>query len=347
MNVAPGEMKITYPVQRLQIERALVILGKQQRATWRFYRFLTGAYQVFAITLALLSLAPVLKGMLSASGFDVLLGILFLFFIPTGLIFMIAFLSGLPLMGIQWWFSRRLSKLGLNEVGEMPASTLKTRFPQILGALGSVIGVFFLMMFIILFVGPAVDPGFFIERHWSTNDRLIIQGLCLGIGLLLTVPHFISRRRQSRTLMSRIDGLRHKLSEHLSDTSAGETVDIPVEDLNLMARIEEAQIERDRAEAIADARREARPDDYGLLNSRRTMEAISRLEPEVRVRVQEQAAALTRVTQPANATWDESAGMWRLTVPDTNVQMSYLVDKEKHQIKVISVQGARGTSVKC
>ncbi len=329
MSSGTDDVTITYPVERSLVERALELLTRQRRVTGGFHKFLTWPGIVFAATLLALSVTAVFYFGSDKASLSRFSPPLFILHILTGSVLAIAFLAGLPQMGVQWWIFRRLRKIGLGEPTLAQPSTWKRRLRQILGAIFAALGVVFLML-----AGP------FLHLSLIDIDGLsgfIMSIVFLGLGLLLTVPHFISRRRQSLDLIRRTNELSKRLSQTLSETSAGVTVAVRAQDLNMMARMEQAHIEAEREEAVARARREERPDDLVLLKTKDAVTGIRKLEPETRILVQEQAAALTQAAESADAKWDEESGLWQLVVPDTRVQLNYAVDTEKHQVKLVSV----------
>jgi len=301
----------------------------------KFNRFLGGTALLFVTIIVLFSMVPFLQGRVSESNFTVFVGLFSLIFILNGLVLIIAFLAGLPMMGMHWWFTHRLHKLGFDQFTIAPSS-MKTSTLQVIGAIGTIFGIFIIMGFFAYLVGSIVEPQYF-ESASNDSDAKLGSVVGLVIGLLLTVPHFIHRRQQSHKLLSHIDTLKTKLCEYISLPSDTDTVEIPVEDLNLLASLEQSQIALDRAHAINAAKKETHANDYVLLNSRNTAKAMSTLKPEARLQVQSQAVELTHIQQPRNAIWDESEGLWHLKVPDAQVQLNYIVDKDKHQIRVLSL----------
>lgn len=333
MSSGTDDVTITYPVERSLVERAVELLNRQRRVTGGFHKFLTWPGIVFAATLLALSVTALFylgTDRASLIWFSApLFGLHFL----TGLVLLIAFLALLPQMGVQWWIFRGLRKIGLGEPALARPPTWRRRLRQIVGLFFAVVGVVFLML-----AGPSLHLSFIpSDTEDSGLSGFIMSIVFLGLGLPLTVPHFISRRRQSLDLIRRTNELSKRLSQTLSETSAGVTVAVRAQDLNMMARMEQAHIEAEREEAVARARREERPDDLVLLKTKDAVTGIRKLEPETRILVQEQAAALTQAAESAGAKWNEESGLWELVVLDTQVQLNYAVDKEKHQVKLVSV----------
>lgn len=333
MNSSIDDVTITYPVERSLVQRAVELLSRQRQMTSRFQRFLRWPAIVFVATLLVMIVTAAFyfaSDTTSLKWFSApLFGLLFL----AGFVLAVAFLAALPQMAFQWSFFRRLRKMGLGEAALLQNVSWRRRLRQVLGAIFAVLGVGFLWL-----AGMSFHVSL-ISSDVEGRDLFGLVGsvVLLVLGLLLTVPHFISRRRQSLDLIERIDELSRQLSEALSQTRPGETVAVRAQDLNMMARMERAHIEAERQEAVARARREERPDDLVLLNTRDAVDEIRALEPETRIQVQEQAAELTHAVVSPGAEWDEESGLWRLVVPDTRVQLQYAIDTEKHQVRLVSV----------
>jgi len=66
-----------------------------------------------------------------------------------------------------------------------------------------------------------------------------------------------------------------------------------------------------------------------------------RLNAQARIGIEEQAEMLRHVQKPSEAIWDESLKNWRLRVPDTDVEIAYVIDDENRTITLVSVNSGK------
>jgi hypothetical protein len=328
-----SDIKITYPVERSIVERATEMLGKQRHRTNGFRKLLFWSGVVFASTLTVLALTSVIYIGSESTSFASFSAGLFGFHMLAALALAIAFLACLPQAGFEWWFLRRIRETGLSELALLPPSTWRRRILRLFGPVLGILGVLLLTM-----VGLALHISFVrTDTGGGEISDLYVSLIFLVIGVLLTAPPFIARNRESQDLIRRIDELDERLSAALTETESGSTVVVRAQDLNVMARMEQARIEAERREAVTRARREDRPDDLVLLSSKDALAGIRELAGDARIHVQEQAAALTQHAEPPSAEFDEASGLWSIVVPDTRISLNYSIDREKHEVNLVSV----------
>jgi hypothetical protein len=116
-------------------------------------------------------------------------------------------------------------------------------------------------------------------------------------------------------------------------------IEIPAEDLDRVARIEQSQITRERAEAIHTWKSQASEvREYASLKSRDLISAMGALELENRLRVEDQIERLSSEPHPPESQRDVNSDNWRLRIPDTSLELVYAVDDVQRQIQVIALQ---------
>jgi hypothetical protein len=102
--------------------------------------------------------------------------------------------------------------------------------------------------------------------------------------------------------------------------------------------MERQQIGRERQRAVAEGLRESSPVSFAVVKTPHFVETVSSLAPGLRLRIEEEAEALSRAPHPREAEQDAAAGRWRLRVPDTPLVLSYAVDDA---LQLIHLLGAR------
>jgi len=339
VNPTRNDIAITYPVERRLVERAVELLASQRKTTSRFYKFLVRASIAFVSVALLTIIMSVIEYSLGWTAFGVISALLVFPLLVAALAWVGAFLAGLPQLGIQWWFSRRMRKIGFADAALTPATTWRKGslhfLGSILGALGVVALLVTAILLSVLWFDPEIggdagsaDPG-------STNTGVMDLIVLGAVGLLFTVPSFLARRRRALDLLHRSKDLEDRLARALAEQAPGDEVAIRAQDLNLMASIERARIEREREEAISMAGMQR--DEFVLLYAREAVEKMRTLDPETRMRVEEEASELTESARRAAARQDEHSGLLQIRVPDTDLQLNCSVDEMKKQVRLVSV----------
>ena len=162
----------------------------------------------------------------------------------------------------------------------------------------------------------------------SRAPEFVLFGLAslalIGSGLGLGALHFVRRGKERLEVVQR---LQDTLSKQAADPSgAGATVS--PEEYHAIARIERAQIIRDRASSIVSARREAEGAGYVCQSSRQMREAKSRLAPEVLAKVEGAIEELLRNPSPAGGS---------VPVAGTALSIRFDVDPARHLVRLHGV----------
>jgi hypothetical protein len=129
-----------------------------------------------------------------------------------------------------------------------------------------------------------------------------------------------------------------------SSGEAGAPVVLSSNAVQQFARIETEQIARSRAQAINEAAR-TKKREYSILPSQQVREAKTSLTAAEYLRVEEASDALMRDPRPAAAENDAAAGMWRLRVAGTTLELVYGIDDSSLQVKVVALQPSQIGSV--
>ena len=117
-------------------------------------------------------------------------------------------------------------------------------------------------------------------------------------------------------------------------------IEVPTEDLERVARIEQGQISRDRAEAIDSYRKSAGSEapEYALLKSRNIMTDLGGLDLELRLRVEDRIEQLSSEPHPMESLKDTRGDYWHLGISGTALELRYTVDDRQRQIQLLAVQ---------
>lgn len=305
-------------------------------------RFLRRSLTVFVIALPVytVSFAALLREgpdpSPSQSALELVLGVVMvLSFIALPATIIVAWVGlARSTFSLTGWFRgipRRLRSPDLTAtLGSLRDRTASTKV--VFSGLGAMFGILLLIGF------GVASAGLFLD-----NERPFIAFVGVGAlgvaGIALVASDFRRRRREMRNVLDRIDGLKRTLtgSEGGEDTAT-------LRAWNQVAEIERLQIGRERAEALRAWKRGAGSDAYGLIKSRELIEASASLAPDVRLRVEEEADALTRNPQPSDAEVDAAFGTWRLHVPQTDIELLYAVDEAEHRIRLLSFREATAST---
>jgi len=318
-----------------RVNQALDILDKEERANRRAYKFLRGAFFGFLGILACILLLAISREIWPEQSATIELPHILLTFFALlfAIVLCIAFLWELLLIWRNWRFERRYGAFdpaGRFQDTVIPVTWLGRLRWFAIAVLVAPTGAL-LLWFAIMIGGVALEYG---------EDDLLVEFILGTIGLALIAFAFTSRRRALLGKLEDVDRLRRVLSD-VARQSETVPIHVSAENLNEVAKIEKAQIERDRFGAIASGMREEGSSDFSLLRSRRMLADAGRLNAQARIGIEEQAEMLRHVQKPSEAIWDESLKNWRLRVPDTDVEIAYVIDDENRTITLVSVNSGK------
>lgn len=202
-----------------------------------------------------------------------------------------------------------------------PLGNLVTKCIIVLGAL------------VILFGVLMVTLGFamWLSSGWLSLDGsqlfvfLLASCAIIGVGLGMCSLHFVRRGNERLEVVQR---LQEMLSKQAADPATGDGATVSPEEYNAIARIERAQIIRDRASSIVSARKEAEAAAYMCQTSRQMWEAKSRLAPEVLAKVEGTIDELLRNPAPAGGS---------VPVAGTPLRIQFDVDPGRHLVRLHGV----------
>ena len=148
---------------------------------------------------------------------------------------------------------------------------------------------------------------------------------------------------------ARLDMMSARLAEvtklkesmlHMAGSGEGEGAEriaLPDDVIRQYSQVETEQIARSRAKAITDSMKAATRE-YSVLSSQQVRQAKAGLAPGDRLKVEAALDALMRDPRPASAQQDAGAGLLRLPVNGTGLELVYSADDNNLQLKVGALQ---------
>jgi hypothetical protein len=190
--------------------------------------------------------------------------------------------------------------------------------------------------------GMAVFYG--LMRNLLAKEKISLLGLMLlfVLGGVILGTYFLRLGKERLAFLAELASLEDSLKS--SQLRARQTeapgIEVPAEDLERVARIEQGQISRDRAEAIHSWRKSAgsAPPEYALLKSRKIMAELGELDLELRLRVEERIEQLSSDPHPRESLKDVRGDYWHLGISGTSLELRYAVDDKQRQIQLLAVQ---------
>ena len=237
--------------------------------------------------------------------------------------------------------NRLVRSLGLLEALEAPWKTerRKRRFRNAFSMAVRLAGLLVPLTGIII-------VGFGIYQVVGVEKRLwlfLYFVFFLTTAIAIVSTYFVWRSKQRLLFLSRLHRSMQEQQERVAHDEDGR-ISIPAPLYKKVAQIERAQISRERARTIKEAK--AKPVDvqYAVQKSRGAQQAQARLQLNLRLRVQDQIDALMAEPRPGGALVDQT-GILYVGVPDTPVRIGYLVDDRSRRIQVVSVTPAASRPV--
>jgi len=167
-----------------------------------------------------------------------------------------------------------------------------------------------------------------------SRESLFSALLSLAIVVVIAAHFFLRFARRRLALLDDADRLATSLAS-LQPGSA--TVVVADAVFRKVAQIEDGQIERKRAEALAGP--EQRATDYALLRSRRLVQQLQEFEPMERLRIERSIASLA----DTEASSDAPVGIETVAVPQTGCVLRVRRDAATRRIEVLELSAEGGS----
>lgn len=313
-------------------ERALAILNREQEANMPSRRQTT-YFRLFNLIVYLFIGIGVVTIVGHGFGFHkemmwlwglqgiVLFLIIVLFFLNLGFV---GKLKNQAKLRRQLRLDQNLKALFKAQRRETKVSNLWTLLISILGYPLVAIG---LSGFVILLLVAVVD------RDWGP---LVGSAAGLGLtvlGLSFIFLHFMRRGKQRLELVDRLRATLSKYEDAFGQDGE-QRVSIDADEYDQIARIERAHIIADRQRSIDQGLKEARTSGYLIQRSHEMQAAKAKLDPATAVLVENQILQLTTDPMPTGTAQHPDTGIFRLRVPETEVEILYKVDEDSRRIRV-------------
>lgn len=185
-----------------------------------------------------------------------------------------------------------------------------------------------------LFVAAGVLSGLAMGLWELSRESLFSALLSLAIVVVIAAHFFLRFARRRLALLDDADRLATSLAS-LQPGSA--TVVVADAVFRKVAQIEDGQIERKRAEALAGP--EQRATDYALLRSRRLVQQLQEFEPMERLRIERSIASLA----DTEASSDAPVGIETVAVPQTGCVLRVRRDAATRRIEVLELSAEGGS----
>ncbi len=185
-----------------------------------------------------------------------------------------------------------------------------------------------------LFVAAVVLSGLAMGLWELSRESLFSALLSLAIVVVIAAHFFLRFARRRLALLDDADRLATSLAS-LQPGSA--TVVVADAVFRKVAQIEDGQIERKRAEALAGP--EQRATDYALLRSRRLVQQLQEFEPMERLRIERSIASLA----DTEASSDAPVGIETVAVPQTGCVLRVRRDAATRRIEVLELSAEGGS----
>jgi len=142
------------------------------------------------------------------------------------------------------------------------------------------------------------------------------------------------RLRVVARLQSSLHGLKQSVEQHDEVKMSGSVY-------NQIARIEQAQISRARAESVRSFATDAEPT-FVVQKSHAVRAAQLELDPEVGLQVQDAIESLAASVRRKAVTSVEATEVHWLKIPETALEISYLIDESARRLRVVSLRPVAG-----
>lgn len=169
--------------------------------------------------------------------------------------------------------------------------------------------------------------------------------LLIGVGMFVTLGvttiglYLVQRGKQQLDLVADASQLRQSLLEMKERTTDGDAIIVPAEAMQSVARMEAAQIARERAEAVV-ACADTKDRGYGVFIARDVSAQKGTLDLATRMQVEEAIERIGANPHPPEATAEGAEGLWRLRSADGAIQLAYAIDEQQRQVRVLAMNVA-------
>jgi hypothetical protein len=156
----------------------------------------------------------------------------------------------------------------------------------------------------------------------------------LLIGYMYVWLHRLRRGEERLRVVARLQSSLRGLKKSAAQP---DKVQIAGDEYNQIARIEQAQISRARADSVESFASAAEPT-FVVQKSHSVRTAQLKLDPGVGLQVQDAIESLAAGARGRNATSGEAANLRWLKVPETTLEIGYSIDEAARRLRVVSLR---------
>jgi hypothetical protein len=251
----------------------------------------------------------------------------------------------LPLVRKLYRERARLKELGLSSLSEsLWKESRRSRWiSRARGALLILVGIFVFLAAVIYSMGAILEGTSTEPAH---EDFLILGALalvCATIVALIFSARYLRNQRERMELTASAEELKKALEGLRQRAGKAKVVPVPSELVERAARIESAQIAKERKDAVLQSVA-VRPSGYAISFDRDAAKERARLGVADRVELEDLVAQLSTEGAQAGAVAGAEGGTPRVMTKSQRVEVVYVIDQASHGIRITAVRHRGGGS---
>jgi phosphate/sulfate permease len=270
--------------------------------------------------------------------------ILFLTFLLAVIVGVVSLVLNIPLLRKHHRERARLKELSLSSLSKSlwKESRRSLWINRARGVLLVVLGIFVVGMVIFYSVAGFYFYFYYDEKYWKfivvIIGGLVLFGLLAG---LIFSARFLRNQRERMELTASAEELKKALQDMRKRAGETETLSVPSELLAQAARIESAQIAKERKDAVLQSVLVG-PSGYGVTFDRAAAEQRRMLDISDRVELEDLVAQVSiegqgKLTLQAEAVAPPKR-IGRGVTKSKRVEIEYVIDQESRGIRIIAVR---------
>jgi hypothetical protein len=251
----------------------------------------------------------------------------------------IALVVNIPLAAKLYRERARLKELGLASLSKsLWKEVRRGRWISQVARWGPIITlvIIFTVMFVFVFSDPA--------REWEPKDTLVVVFFMI-FAAVLVLARYLRNQRERMGLATSAEELKNVFQGLQQRARKAEVVSVPSELLEQAARIESAQIAKERKDAILQSV-SVGPSGYAVTFDGAAAEQRRMLDVSDRVELEDRVAQLS-IEGPDKLTSQPGppeGATRRCETKSKRVEIEYVVDQASHGIRIIAVQSGSHSS---
>jgi hypothetical protein len=336
LSSAAQEFQLT-PFERF-CYRALMV--SVDVAVWSFLALMAMIFIIGARGLDPNNLTPVQQALVFAPLVASMVAFTFAVIVGT-----VSLVLNIPLVHKLYRERARLKELGLSSLSEsLWKESQRSRWiSRARGALLIAVGIF---MFFVVLLGvvdlmsvPKQMTEFEGEIRGEWEPELLAALFFTTIAVLMFSARYLQNQRERMELTASAEKLKKALEGLRQRAGNAEVVSVPSELLEQAAKVESAQIAKERKDAVLQSAA-VRPSGYAISFDRDAAKERARLGVADRVELEDLVAQLSTEGARAGA----EGGTPRVMTKSQRVEVVYVIDQASHGIRITAVRHGGGGS---